>query len=290
MSYGLERLKEIGAQKIHEKTHISREHVQAILHESFDSLNKIHFIGFISILEREYNVDLSELKAKGLAYFRDLNNKPRYINNTVFAQGKKKKNHTTLYVIVALLLLGGFAYFKMLPAMDESNESKQIDNTLIENAQKSIESVVEIDVQDANETEEKDVENNASNTLLKEDEQAETSQVEEEKTNTSKNEVQKSEAQERAKSLIIIPKAKVWMGYIDLKTDLKSQKSFEDELSLDANKDWLFLFGHGNVSVEVHGVLKEFSSRKNVRFKYVDGNFSEVSAEEFTKLSKDRKW
>ena len=66
MSSGLEKLRSIGAQKIHEQTHIARQHAQALLHESFDDMSRIHFLGFISILEREYSVDLSDLKAKAV--------------------------------------------------------------------------------------------------------------------------------------------------------------------------------------------------------------------------------
>lgn len=49
---GFEKLGTIGAQKINEKTHISKYHVQALLHNNFDDMTKIQFLGFVSILER----------------------------------------------------------------------------------------------------------------------------------------------------------------------------------------------------------------------------------------------
>ena len=93
MSDGLDKLKAIGAQKIHEKTHIARIHVQAILHNSFEGITKIQFLGFISILEREYSVKLDELKARGLEYFGgETSQESDDIEPHVFVTPKKKKS------------------------------------------------------------------------------------------------------------------------------------------------------------------------------------------------------
>ena len=51
MNEGFDKLKSIGAQKIHEATHIARAQIQALLHERSEDMNKSQFIGFISILE-----------------------------------------------------------------------------------------------------------------------------------------------------------------------------------------------------------------------------------------------
>ena len=66
MSEDFEKLKKIGVQRIHEATHISRIHAQAILNCSFEDMTKIQLNGFISILQREYSLDLSDLRDKSL--------------------------------------------------------------------------------------------------------------------------------------------------------------------------------------------------------------------------------
>lgn len=308
MSYGLERLKEIGAQKIHERTHISREHLQALLHGSFDSFNKIHFLGFISILEREYDVDLSDLKAKGLAHFQDTSSQPRKFNNIVFSQKRRKKSNLLRYFILALIVFGAFAYFKLIPSMEEKGQITPVDNTIIANAQKNLEPVVEADAEDTNETQlealdEYALDTNTSDTNVTENTNkisstvtsahastAEISKNEALKTVASTTEVLTTEPSKAVNSLKIIPKSKVWMGYIEIKTNKRHQKSFDEALELNASKDWLFLFGHGNVTIELNGKVQEFSSSKSVRFKYIDGILSEISNEEFKELNKDRKW
>ncbi|MCX6075781.1 MAG: hypothetical protein NTW78_02720 [Campylobacterales bacterium] len=254
--------------------------MQAVLHESFDDLNKIHFLGFISILEREYDVDLADLKAKGLAYFNDSRNKPASFNSAVFSQGKKKSSPLFLYVVLVILLFGAFLYFELMPSMNDNNQIQKIDNSAIENAQKNIEPVVEKKFEDSNESLLSAVNNNLQETNI-------TSNI---NSVVAKEEIQKQDIQERAKSLRVIPKAKVWMGYIDIKTNQKYEKNLEKEMNLDVNKNWLLLFGHGNLSIEVDGKLEEFNSSQNIRFKYVDGKFSQIDLEEFKQLNKDKKW
>lgn len=293
MSYGLERLQEIGAQKIHERTHIAKEHVQQVLNETFDSINKIHFVGFISILEREYDVDLSDLKAKGLAYYRNNIVAPKAMNHAVYNPDKKKNSNTLFYILLTFLLLGAFIYFELAPAMDESNSAQIVNNVTIENAQKSIENTIKVDVNDTNDSNVTDTivvnssiyDTNKTQTAI-----IETTKVEVPKVEVSKTEIHKTELQKDAKTFKIIPRKKVWVGYYDLKTNQKNQQSTENEIVLDAHKDWLIAFGHGYVNIEVNSQIKEFASNQKTRFKYVDGKLSEISQEEFKLLSKDAKW
>ncbi|WP_434657460.1 hypothetical protein [Sulfurimonas sp. NW9] len=108
---GLQKLKDIGAQKIYEDTHIPVGHIQAILHASFDGLNKIQFIGFISILQREYNIDLSELKNAGTAYYNEKNPVETTTEDGIFIAPKKKKNFTLLYILLTMVALLAALYY-----------------------------------------------------------------------------------------------------------------------------------------------------------------------------------
>jgi len=80
------------------------------------------------------------------------------------------------------------------------------------------------------------------------------------------------------------------MGYIDLQTYKKYQKLFKDEIELDPNKEWLLSLGHGNVSFEINGELKEFNSKKNMRFIYKDSKLKEINLKEFMQLNKGSRW
>ena len=188
VSEELDLLREIGAQKIYEDTHISLKHAQSVIHESFEGLTKVQFLGFISILEREYNQDLSMLKEKGLAYFADEPVK-EVSTTSVFIEPNKTKSPTLLYIIVALFVFIVVAYFS-IGGDSSTPQTVKIDNSAIVNAQKNINpTAYESITSDENETIPLVV-------------------VEEEK------------AIEPPASLKIIAKSKLWIGYIDRTEDI----------------------------------------------------------------------
>jgi len=51
------------------KTRLSTENLEKLFRKDFQGFRKVQALGFISILEREYRVDLSDLRAQCLAYF-----------------------------------------------------------------------------------------------------------------------------------------------------------------------------------------------------------------------------
>ena len=256
-----EELKEIGAQKIHEKTHISKRHIQAVLAENFDNMNKIQFLGFVSILEREYNVSLDDLKSKGLSYYKV--NTPCFTAiedlDKIFKSPKKEKNFTLIYVSIIIFVI---VYFILIPLSSTSNNLKnqEIDDTAIENAKNNITLTVED-------------KNNLDVSI-----------------NNSRKENIDLEVIESVKSFKIMPNAKLWVGYIDLQTFKRDQKIFSDELDLDPNKDWLLSFGHGHVDIEINGELNKFNNKMNMRFLYRDGELTVIDFKEFKSLNKGSKW
>ena len=92
------------------------------------------------------------------------------------------------------------------------------------------------------------------------------------------------------KSLTVIPKVKLWMGYIDLSDYKKYQKLTSEEFSLDPQKEWIMSLGHGYVTFEIDGKLYEYNEKKNVKFLYRDGEIEKISAQEFKRLNRGNKW
>jgi len=256
MSDALQKLREIGAQKIHENTHISKEHIQALLHGSFESLNRIQFLGFISILERDYEIKLDELKNDGLEYFNE-NRVDDDENSKVFITSKQKKNYKAIYITVAILI-GLLAVIYSMTTSSQGEKTEVIDNSVINEVKTNI-----VD---------------ESNTTM------------EEMPVTEEKKVVLDEQPAIEKSFKVISKIKLWIGYIDLLEDKKYQKLFTGEIELDPTKEWLLSLGHGNVSFEIDGKLKEFHSKKNMRFLYKDGELKEINYKEFKHLNKGSGW
>ena len=122
-------------------------------------------------------------------------------------------------------------------------------------------------------------------------------QAEIERAKQAKIELAKAEEKARLRELnrgkvglTIISKKRKWAGYINLATKKKYQIFVTGELEIDANKDWLLLLGGGSITLDVNHVLETYSSKSNMRFKYVDGKLTKIGVEEFKKLNNGNKW
>ncbi|NOR57331.1 MAG: hypothetical protein GQ474_02290 [Sulfurimonas sp.] len=259
MSDGLSRLKGIGAQKIHEQTHIARQHVQAVLHETFDDMTKIQLLGFISILEREYSVDLSALKEKGQEFYSEesIKHEP---DTKVFVSPKKKKSHTLAYILLVIVIFAVAVLFTLDITSTASTkvEKHTIDNSAINNAKDSMSQNATIE------------DTNATLPPVVVEVEPEPVKV--------------------VKSFKIIPKTELWIGYIDLSNHKKYQKLFKGELDIDPNKNWILTLGHGYVKVEINGEVTEFKDKLNIRLLYKDSKLSKINFKEFKELNKGSKW
>jgi len=288
MNEGFDRLKDIGVQKIHENTHISREHIQAFLHESYDGMSKIQVFGFISIFEREYSLNLDELREKILIYFNDQSAKS-IGDDKIFVHVKRKKNLVPLYIILLVSIFLFVAYMVLQSQNSELSDIVSFDNSAIENAtinmeisEKDLENeTVEEDVKiDVNKSQEIIVELNSSKEIL-EDENLTKVKIIDEIKEVDKNELI---------SFRIMPKSRVWLGYIDLDTHKRYQKTFKETFALDPNKNWLLAFGHGSLRIEINGIIKKFKIKKNVRFLYKNAELTQIDLEKFKELNEGNRW
>lgn len=272
MTEALAKLREIGIQQIHEDTHISRQHVESILDEDLDDLTKVQLLGFLSILEREYSVDLSELRSKAQEYYID-NESIELEDGNVKVFTPPKKRLTPIYIILVIAVFVAFFYFDEF-SKTKSPEIIKVDNSAIESATSNIS--IKID----------GLENNTSSNDTNISEKP-VSRSEVTKIEVTEDELLKTENE--TTSLKIIPKYRVWLGYIDLETHKKSQKTFSDEFELETDKDYILVFGHGYISIDINGQVNDYR-KKEVMFSYIDSKLQEISLEEFKALNKGDRW
>jgi len=283
MSESLERLKEIGAQKIYDDTHIPVGHIESILYENFKSLSKLQFLGFISIIEREYGYDLSELRDKGLAYFNELDaNKNVVINESIYKAPANKKSFMFVYIAFAVIIFVTVMVYTM-GSSEENSNALALENKVI----KEVKQNLFIDKNESNSSDNMQLQDEK---MLQEDDNI-SAQLD---VNSSEN-VNEEELQEEPPAIIehkleIIAKKRVWLGYIDVTENKRYQKTFKGSLKLDPSKAWLLYFGHGNVEITVDNEIKKFHDRSTLRLYYKDGEIRKVSLQEFKRLNRGRKW
>ncbi len=264
---GLEKLREIGTHKIFERTHIAKKFVEDILNENFSSMNRVQFAGFLSILEREYNLDLHELSE---AYHAQFNTEPSsseepFVVSEHNSDHKKGKSpYIAAAVIIAALLVVVFNY-------SSSRDEKLPDSKPAEIPLKPVQ-------KELNNTAIEEAKLNLSN-LEKESVEPEVERVESERTEPV-----------HAAKFEVIPRSKLWIGIVDLETFKRTQKLTSSPFELDADREWLLVMGHGYVNFDVNGEEITFKDEKKVWFAYENGSLTKLSRSEFKEKNRGKAW
>ena len=251
MSEGLEQLKALGAQKVHEDTHISRKNIEGIFNKSFEGMNQVQFAGFISILEREYGFDFSELKRDFLLYWEGEHGTPDHEPHEYVSESDEPKSNGKGLWIAAVVVLGVmfFIWQQGDVVLQSEPEKTEVAEAVAEPAPATVQIPEEPVVEPEPEPEPVVI-----------------------------------------PTLSIVPKAKLWMGFIDIETNLREQKLTTKTISLDTNRSWLMIFGHGHFKIEQNGEVIDYSSDNRLRFIYEDGLLREITRVEFKERNRGENW
>ncbi|GIU01421.1 hypothetical protein TSL6_19270 [Sulfurovum sp. TSL6] len=143
-----EILEENTIKSISQKTKISEENLEYLLAANFDPLKKIKVLGFISILEREYNADLSGLREEALAFYSAEKEENGFTVGLPMDEEKRGKSKLFLFLILALLAYASWYFFTqfdknhlsgLIPFIDE----QRIENFVTENEENKKEISIE---------------------------------------------------------------------------------------------------------------------------------------------------
>jgi hypothetical protein len=102
-------LGEENAKTISQRTNISEENIGYLLNSDFGAIKRVKTLGFISILEREYKVDLDKLREEALAFYGET---PEMGSVTLSLPiMEEKRGNSKLLWLLALLLLGYASWY-----------------------------------------------------------------------------------------------------------------------------------------------------------------------------------
>ncbi len=264
---GIEKLRDIGANKIFEQTHIAKKFVEDILNGNFASMNKIQFAGFISILEREYNVDLHELRET----YNDKFNKSESTKGEPFVisaqESEKNAENKKLYIAGGLIAAG--VLLAILSFSNTSDEKKTPQTEVLEVTIQESDELDTITIQEA-----KVNLNHLGNTTVQALQPKE--EVTIEPVHLGKFE--------------IIPRSELWVGIIELETFKRTQRLGSDPFELPSDKSWLLVMGHGYVNFEVNGEEQKFKDENKVWFAYENGTLQKLTRSEFKEKNRGKAW
>ena len=267
MKTGFELLEELGSQEIYERTHITCKTINSIIAKDFDDISTVQFNGFIKIIEREFNLDLRELK---IEYNLSQNIEVEVEKEKEIAPVIKKESHVKKYIFFGLVFVTITALFLIkLGTHSNDEESYELNNSYIELAKVNIKS----------EKEKEFIENNSSDNNI--------SIVLD--NGSARSSVESSEPQ-RVENFYIYPKANLWIGIIDLTTHKKQQFTTKEPIELNSSKSYLFTLGHGFVTFELDNEEFDYSEKTNTRFYYEPYKLKKIDRNEFKKYNKGKIW
>jgi len=118
-----EILEENSLKAISKKTNIAEINIEALLEGNFHTYTRIKTLGFISIIEREYKADLSELREEVNAYYAESNTSEKISFPTAPVESERSKPKWLLFLVLGLLGYASWYFFTNF-------EQKQLNNLL----------------------------------------------------------------------------------------------------------------------------------------------------------------
>ncbi|MDD3592739.1 MAG: hypothetical protein PHO65_08860 [Sulfurovum sp.] len=97
-------LEEHSLKNISKKTNISEENIEYLLEKNFDKIERVKAMGFISIIEREFDADLGVLKSEAQAYYAEqVPPEESIVMRGMLVEGKRRKPKWFLFIVLVLL-------------------------------------------------------------------------------------------------------------------------------------------------------------------------------------------
>lgn len=256
-----EDLQELGAEKIHERTHISRHKLELLLSKTFGELNRLQVMGFISILEREYLLDLSALREEYDAFVQVHPEVAMPKASVILQAQSQARQRWIIGAILAIIVLVGTGIYTQGKLANVPDDEMMLLST------------ADVEVPEENQTAVADM--NVTETNITE-------------VNTTQPAI--AAASTTSDTVMIKPVFNVWVGMIDVNTSAKSEKVTKDPIVLENGKDTLLVFGHGRLEVNTPQGNKVLKEKNMVYFAYENGVLKMISSAEFKTKNNGNSW
>lgn len=273
---GLQKLKEIGKEKIREKTNLDLGKIEDILEKRFEKIAPVRAKGFIQVLQKTFDVDLSDWLAE---YYQSQKNLPEEKKSEEL---ESKSNALFWVACVGLLVVGGgLLYWMYLKSQNTQTQPIQ-------------EQIIQVQPQEVVEEEVLEV--------APIQEEVSSQEQKTQKIQVVKKEVVKKELDEYGESvfpniafneenlLFITADTPLWVGIINLDTKKRVAKT-KKEFEIPLDKQLLINIARGGFSASLDDEEKYFNTYKPVYLIHtIKGGLKQISKEEFMSLNGGVEW
>ena len=308
----LDKLKSMDLIEIARTTRIDAQNLEYIINKDFEKLANFNVKGYIKILEREFGLDLSDWLSEFESAKASFVPVKKAKVEQVYGQRvspNKSGSGWLMWLLVMVLIIGAIFYFGLYKSFGEflgsllweQNKTTYSDAPIVNSTQKKLENIG-IDVVSHNATDEKfalksDInaeaaadENLSSLNALDRSIRIERASIKTEENFTDENATQSKPTP--SKDIVLSPRGKMWIGIIDLKSGKKREMVINTPyvVASQGDEELLISTGHGMFELGKADGNVTFSERNTQKFHVKDGNITKISADEFLRLNKGKKW
>ena len=260
---GFERLKQMTNDELYEKTFITHGNLEEIKNKNFEAFTRFKFNGFIDILTKRLNLDLTDLRVEGERYFDSITpiepvESEKEVSHTLFLD-KKRATQIGLAILGIVILVG---FWILKPSNDTKEEPRTDELPIEERIEPNEPSVV--------------------TSILP--------PVEINSTTQEENLSAIPEVESGVSKIEIIPAQPIWIGVKDLKSGEKIEQQGKEPLFVDTNKDQIILVNGAYFTLKVAGEEKVYAREGRARFLLKDGKIEEIKFEVFKSYNNGKAW
>lgn len=303
MEENLEKLRKIGVKEIAKQTRISTSRIQDILDKQFEHTQRVHLVGFLQILEREYKLDLSgvlkayddqhntttiEEPTEKSVQVQDLSldtQKQRYdaIDERKKQASSKQKFYLTL-VSVAIVIFAYLIYqniaskYKSQPSPQEITQESDAQSNEQDLTQATDDTTLESTQESASSDEPQSSQDEGT---------SDSTQIPQGTQEPDSSHLESTQAPSNA--MVLNADMDLWFDIVDLDTNRrKYQGVTSDTYSIKTdNHRWLLAFGHSNFTLTMNGEPFAFpKSNYPLYFIYEpDNGFRKIDPQTYKRLA-----
>lgn len=303
MEENLEKLRKIGVKEIAKQTRISTSRIQDILDKQFEHTQRVHLVGFLQILEREYKLDLSgvlkayddqhntttiEEPTEKSVQVQDLSldtQKQRYdaIDERKKQANSKQKFYLTL-VSVAIVIFAYLIYqniaskYKSQPSPQEITQESDVQSNEQDLTQATDDTTLESTQENTSSDEPQSSQDEGT---------SDSTQTPQGTQEPDSSHLESTQAPSNA--MVLNADMDLWFDIVDLDTNRrKYQGVTSDTYSIKTdNHRWLLAFGHSNFTLTMNGEPFAFpKSNYPLYFIYEpDNGFRKIDPQTYKRLA-----
>lgn len=303
MEENLEKLRKIGVKEIAKQTRISTSRIQDILDKQFEHTQRVHLVGFLQILEREYKLDLSgvlkayddqhntttiEEPTEKSVQVQDLSldtQKQRYdaIDERKKQANSKQKFYLTL-VSVAIVIFAYLIYqniaskYKSQPSPQEITQESDVQSNEQGLTQATDDTTLESTQENTSSDEPQSSQDEGT---------SDSTQTPQSTQEPDSSHLESTQAPSNA--MVLNADMDLWFDIVDLDTNRrKYQGVTSDTYSIKTdNHRWLLAFGHSNFTLTMNGEPFAFpKSNYPLYFIYEpDNGFRKIDPQTYKRLA-----